>query len=462
MTHAIRHILCLLMGSFIGVVTLYGQSSFGGEFHPNAASTPCLTDEDYAFYAELITLNRNALDADGLRFAPTAASTNTVNFIWPVQKAADTPYHSTWAISNYVDHNPVIGQVSDWDCGTRTFDSPDNNHKGLDIFPWPFWWKQMDEDQTEVIAAAAGQIIFKNEGSFDRNCSPNNDLWNAVYIEHADGSIAWYGHLKDGSLTIKNVGDMVTQGEILGIIGSSGNSTGPHLHFEVYDSNNNLIDPYQGACNTLNGDSRWVDQKPYLNTGINAVLTHTDIPQFNNCPETEETFENDQFNPNDTVWFGSYFRDQLPGTTATHELFTPSGALFTSWENDFTTFSIASWQIQQFTLNDEQGSWTYKVNYNGEQVTRSFNVGQLSIEDPDIIGLTVYPNPTTNRFTLASLSPLETVEIIDMTGRMMGKRENINALDTLFDLSDMADGIYFLRVTMLDEDGVAMLRVVKR
>jgi len=462
MTYMKRYVLSSLLCSFIGMSVFYGQSSFGGAFQPNPSNTPCLTDEDYVLYAELIALNQQALDIDGIRFAPVANSEVTVNFIWPVKKAVNSPYSSTWAISNYVDHNSNIGELLDWNCDTRTFDTAISNHQGLDIFTWPFWWKQMDEDQTEVIAAASGQIIFKNDGSFDRNCDFNNDLWNAIYIEHSDGSIAWYGHLKNGSLTDKGVGDMVSQGEVIGIIGSSGNSTGPHLHFEVYDSNNNLIDPYQGPCNDLNNDSWWLDQKPYLNTGINAVLTHTDIPNFNTCPETEETFESNQFNPNDVVWFGSYFKDQLPGTTALNEIFTPSGALFLSWENNFTNLFAASWWVQQFTLNDEQGVWMYRVTYNGEQVTHLFNVDQLSIEDPDITSLTAYPNPTTAQFTLASLSPLETVEIMDMTGRVVSKRNNINALDSTFDLSQMSNGIYFLRVTMLDEEGVATLRIVKR
>ena len=50
---------------------------------------------------------------------------------------------------------------------------------------------------------------------------------------HADGSVAWYGHMKAGSLTNKAVGQTVSSGEYLGIVGSSGNSTGPHLHFGI-------------------------------------------------------------------------------------------------------------------------------------------------------------------------------------------------------------------------------------
>ena len=101
------------------------------------------------------------------------------------------------------------------------------------MYTWPFSWYKMDHDQVKVVAAADGVIIYKSDGNFDKNCGFNNDNWNAVYVEHADGSVAWYGHLKNGSLSTKAVGESVSSGEYLGIVGSSGSSTGPHLHFEV-------------------------------------------------------------------------------------------------------------------------------------------------------------------------------------------------------------------------------------
>ena len=72
-----------------------------------------------------------------------------------------------------------------------------------------------------------GLLVLGIDGSFDESCGANGRPWNAVYIEHFDGSVAWYGHLKKDSLTSKGIGDLVLAGEYLGIVGSSGSSTGP-------------------------------------------------------------------------------------------------------------------------------------------------------------------------------------------------------------------------------------------
>ena len=77
----------------------------------------------------------------------------------------------------------------------------------------------MDENAVEIISIADGMIIHKQDGNDDRSCSIGGKTWNAIYIQHADGSIAWYGHLKKGSITSKSVGEIVQAGEYLGVVG---------------------------------------------------------------------------------------------------------------------------------------------------------------------------------------------------------------------------------------------------
>src|SRR5258706_5142025 len=107
----------------------------------------------------------------------------------------------------------------------------------------------MDDQDVVITAGAPGVIPNRADGNADRSCAAleTNGDWNAVYVSHADGSVAWYGHLKKDSLTPKQVGDAVVAGEYLGIMGSSGFSTGPHLHLELYDASGALVDPFKAA-----------------------------------------------------------------------------------------------------------------------------------------------------------------------------------------------------------------------
>jgi len=74
---------------------------------------------------------------------------------------------------------------------------------------------------TPVLAAGSGAVIFAgNAGSYGRS----------VRILHADGTATWYAHLSQ----IRAFPPLpVRPGQLIGLVGSTGNSTGPHLHLEV-------------------------------------------------------------------------------------------------------------------------------------------------------------------------------------------------------------------------------------
>lgn len=76
---------------------------------------------------------------------------------------------------------------------------------------------------------------------------------NYVKLSHDGGAVSVYYHLKPGSVSVKK-GDRVKAGTVLGYMGSSGNSTGPHLHFGLMISGS------------------WVDPEPYL-TGKKELCT---------------------------------------------------------------------------------------------------------------------------------------------------------------------------------------------
>jgi murein DD-endopeptidase MepM/ murein hydrolase activator NlpD len=193
-----------------------------------SSSRPCITPEEYeALFAD-VARNTTLLGLDDRTAGPRPALA-PVQFEWPLRQvgAADPGYH---AISNYVDHAGA-SQVLDQACGTRTYDG----HRGTDIALWPFPWLKVDESEIEVVAAAPGTIVSRQDGNFDRQCAwVSGAQANLVAVKHADGSTAYYYHMKQGSVTNKQVGDAVATGERLGVAASSGVSTGPHLHFEVH------------------------------------------------------------------------------------------------------------------------------------------------------------------------------------------------------------------------------------
>ena len=65
-------------------------------------------------------------------------------------------------------------------------------------------------------------------------------IGNHVIIDHGNGEFSVYAHMKPGSVRVR-AGDHVTQGQQLGEVGSSGNSTEPHLHFQVCNSADPLM-----------------------------------------------------------------------------------------------------------------------------------------------------------------------------------------------------------------------------
>lgn len=96
-------------------------------------------------------------------------------------------------------------------------------HNGIDLVAPP---------GTPVLAASAGTIV---------GAAPNAGYGNWIRIQHADGVDTVYGHLSAFADGI-SAGETVRQGQVIGFVGSTGRSTGPHLHFEVI-SKGRVVDP---------------------------------------------------------------------------------------------------------------------------------------------------------------------------------------------------------------------------
>lgn len=103
---------------------------------------------------------------------------------------------------------------------------------------------------TNIIASQSGVVIYPTTNDIidcddGGSYSCGGGYGNYVIIQHNDGNYTLYGHLAKNSITVR-AGDSVKQGQVIAKMGTSGNSTGPHLHFEVREGENNFssrVDP---------------------------------------------------------------------------------------------------------------------------------------------------------------------------------------------------------------------------
>ncbi|MBQ2157394.1 MAG: M23 family metallopeptidase [Oscillospiraceae bacterium] len=116
---------------------------------------------------------------------------------------------------------PIEGQITS-PFGRRHIKGGSSNHRGIDIAA---------NRGDEIAAADAGEIIWSGW---------DNSYGNFIKIRHDNGLVTCYAHMSE---RLVEVGDRVKQGEIIGLVGSTGQSTGPHLHFEVRTEKNERVDP---------------------------------------------------------------------------------------------------------------------------------------------------------------------------------------------------------------------------
>ncbi len=98
-----------------------------------------------------------------------------------------------------------------------------HQHEGIDI---------AGAMGTPIYAAASGKVVKAGWDDWG--------LGNFIEIKHPDGTMTVYGH---NNRLLVSKGQTVTQGQIIAEMGSTGNSTAPHLHFEFYQNSRLAIDP---------------------------------------------------------------------------------------------------------------------------------------------------------------------------------------------------------------------------
>jgi murein DD-endopeptidase MepM/ murein hydrolase activator NlpD len=386
----------LLAAFILTALSTTAQAALFGAVHGGAVALPTdeITPVQRARIEAALAVNVEALRQAGRLPAMTSkVATNAAPLVplqWPLLLVPGHPEKNARTVINYVDHNPAYpDQLLDYNCGARTYDQADGyNHQGTDITAYPFAWRKMDNDEAIVVAAAPGIIVMKEDGQFDRSCSLNIQPWNAVYVRHFDGSMTWYGHLKQSSLTGRGIGESVATGEYLGVMGSSGDSTGPHLHFEVHASDGSLIDPFAGACNNFNTESWWAQQRPYNEPAIDLVMTGDAPVEFTSCPTPEVEHRKSYFQPGQTVYLTAFLTDQLRANSTVFNVYAPGGTLFgtTTIPSDADYYAAAFWQwSMQLPTGVSPGTWRFEVVFNGQTQSVDFQVGATEPPRVDVV-----------------------------------------------------------------------------
>ena len=272
-------------------------------------------------------------------------------FGWPVggEGGAD------WVIGNHVDHDPGSG-LRDYRGGARVYDG----HDGTDINSPNFRW--MDRDFPPVLAAAPGHVTGTHDTEFDRNTSAADIPWNFVEITHDDGSRTIYGHLKKGSVAV-SLGETVTSGQHLGVVGSSDNSTRPHLHFEVRSPSDRVLDPF------LKG--RWLDPPPYDSPlalmDFNVTARHLTLREHFSELLVDPPPNVDSVAGGGMLGVGLSLAGGVPGDSIRLTLHDGRGSL-EDWADLTERFGGHSPLFWNTLASGNPGTWEIAIEVNGETV----------------------------------------------------------------------------------------------
>ena len=171
-----------------------------------AAASQYLLREQAITPAALPTRQLTGAESPGIQ---TTAAEPTEPAETPPEPAPTEPQEDTLPADALIW--PVTGRITS-PFGPRTSFGGEDFHRGLDIAV-PLG--------TPIAAAAGGQVIWSGEKA---------SYGNLIQIDHGNGYWTLYGHSQYMSVT---QGQHVNKGDVLGIVGSTGYSTGDHLHFEV-------------------------------------------------------------------------------------------------------------------------------------------------------------------------------------------------------------------------------------
>ena len=344
-----------------------------------------------------------------------------------LQSPIDGKQGKDYIIVNYVDWK--VDGIQDARCGNKTYDG----HQGTDYTLKSF--KQMDSG-VNVLAAADGVVTFTTDGEFDRETAGDisKNLGNYIAIKHVNLYYTYYGHLKKNSIQV-NVGNFVKAGEVIGQVGSSGNSTDAHLHFEVWYDSAFLVDPFSGSCG--NPTSLFIDEPAYDTSlhvwdyGIDSKsgLSINDLRERNsslNCCPFEIAPNNDE-----DLNFWAHLSGVRKGKKLETKWYTPQNVL---WFNYPITLTQDYWYYFYWTYINHQnlamGGWKVELEYDGDVIiSQTFDVKAqtTSVFKPNT-NASLCDNYVATSAELLKMIKNENTTIYDITGKEIKQNQAANTI----------------------------------
>ena len=257
-----------------------------------------------------------------------------------------------WVVTRHVDLDPMLYGFLDHTGNSGALARTYDGHRGTDIEVPTF--RAMDGD-VPVRAAAPGWVEFVRDSEFDRQTSCMG-LWNVISVRHANGFRSVYGHIKEDSAVVLT-GDFVVPGQKLAVVGSSGCSAAPQLHFELRNCENEVVDPFLAGM--------WYATPPYdaplgLMDASIVVGPAPTLPAIKDPPPNISAIV-----PGQMLGFGLSLAGGGPGDAATVTLRQPNGTIFHTSTFAFTQLFQHSYWSDSRVMPNIPGMWSVEVRTNG-------------------------------------------------------------------------------------------------
>jgi len=261
-----------------------------------------------------------------------------------------------WEIANYFDSQPAVSKVRDYMGNSGQDAVTYDGHAGID-FELPSF-RPMDSG-FPVLAAADGVVEGAFDQAPDRNRTCVKEEGNHVKLRHANGFATIYEHLRRDSIVVR-VGDRVSAGMPLGLVGSSGCSSFPHLHLE-------LVDCYGHSLDVMG--ERMFEAPPVYARSMPATVMETTLfqPAIHDMSNVMEpgTTDLNQITAGYEASIGVTVANMKAGDIIRIEFLSPnnSPAPFV-FEQQLSNFHTRTHWWYNFQL-DKPGRWLARISVNG-------------------------------------------------------------------------------------------------